>query len=130
MEQSKQAGITISWDASSNSVQATGYGFIDGAKLRNAMNEGLKLLAEKKSSKWLADMREQKIVTQEDQEWTVQEWTPKAANAGLKKAAIVIPKSALGALTIKKITNRVGNSELETAYFDNLEEARQWLRTK
>src|SRR4051812_25850168 len=102
MQQPTQAGITITWDEVTKSVQATGQGFVEGTQFRIPMDKGLELLKEKAASKWLADMREQKVLTQTDQDWTIQNWTPRAVAAGLKKSAFVIPKSALGQLTLRK----------------------------
>lgn len=130
IKRAKQVGIVIRWDEANLCVQATGQGFIEGEALRVPMNQGLELLKEKKASRWLADMREQKVLVQADQDWTVQDWTPRAVSTGLKKSAFVIPESALGQLTLKKITSRVGEYELKMAYFSSLEEARKWLNAR
>jgi hypothetical protein len=128
MPQTVKPSLEVTWDAEIKAVRATGSGYVDGQYYRDTMDKGLALLKEKKASKWLADMREQKVLSQEDQTWTVQDWTPRSVKAGIRHTAFVIPASALGQMSLKRILSKVGEIEIVMAYFDNLEEARIWLR--
>lgn len=126
--QPAKPGITITWDENVKCIQAIGQGFVDGNSYRGSMDKGLELLKEKKASRWLADMLDQKVLSSEDQDWTIQDWTPRAVAAGIKKSAFVVPKSVIAQMSLRRMTAKVGNVELEMAYFESVEEAKKWLK--
>ncbi len=128
MSQTVKPEMIISWDTTLKSVLVQGKGFLEGQTYRDGMNKGLALLKEKRASRWLADMLSQAVMSIGDQDWTVQDWTPRAVNDGIRHTAFVVPKSTLGQMSLKRIVGKVGDKELTMAYFDNVEEARQWLR--
>lgn len=64
------------------------------------------------------------------QEWTATELTPMLIEAGLQKMAIVVPGDFIAGLSVQQSVdemNTSNESNFETRYFDNVEEARKWL---
>lgn len=103
-------------------------GFVHGDSFRLGLNKGLELIVMKKSSRWLADLRNMKVLSLEDQEWSSNNWFPRAIEGGIRKMAIVLPQSALGKMGVKNVMNKVGDIKIETSYFPTIEEAEKWLK--
>ena len=121
--------MTIRFDESLQAVCLEWKGYAEGEEYRSVFNAGIELLQQKKVSRWLGDCRLLGPVTQADQQWTNQEWHPRAAAAGMRWVAIVSPKAAVARLSIKYIITKVNNTDLVFNHFDDLESARTWLRS-
>lgn len=102
--------------------------FVHGDPFRLGLDKGLELIEKKGSSRWLADLREMKVLSIEDQNWSSNDWFPRAINGGIRKMSIVLPESALAKMGVKNIMNEVEGIEIKTTYFSTLEEAEKWLR--
>lgn len=80
------------------------------------------------------DLREAEVITKEDQDWTVNEWQPRAVAAGYRRGAIVIPESIFGQLSVKKVISQVQNLhrevDLSIQYFSDVNEAYQWMKAE
>jgi hypothetical protein len=68
-----------------------------------------------------------KVIKQSDQEWVNQDWMPRVLAAGLRRMALVIPKSGLALMNVQEIMSRVPGTKLDVAYFATIDEAREWL---
>jgi len=64
----------------------------------------------------------------EDQRWISENWFPRAQAAGLKAGASKRPRSYLGKLAVDAVQTGAPAS-LELRSFDELEDARDWLRS-
>jgi hypothetical protein len=118
--------LTIGWDDSINCVVSKSKGYAGGKEYRDALDKGLELLVQKKSHKWLSDAREGTVMSQEDAQWAMQDWRPRAAKAGLKWTALVLSESALQKMQLDRM-RRVEESLVETSYFDDIDKAKAWL---
>lgn len=102
--------------------------FVHGDPFRLGLNKGLELIEEKNASLWLADLRKMQVLSLEDQDWSTNDWFPRAIKGGIRKMAIVLPESALAKMGLKNIMNKVGGIEIETSYFSSIDEAEKWLK--
>ncbi|HKW72715.1 MAG TPA: hypothetical protein VJQ08_07805, partial [Candidatus Dormibacteraeota bacterium] len=75
----------------------------------------------------LADCRNQRVLNPADQDRANREWVPAAVKAGLKRFAVVLPVSDMAAGHLRERLGKV--SDIETAYFTTVEEAREWLKS-
>ncbi|WP_338793951.1 hypothetical protein [Bernardetia sp. MNP-M8] len=67
-------------------------------------------------------------MTPELQEWTVNTITiPLAQTTNYSKHAFIMPKEFIANLAIVQFTEDTNASAVSTKYFDNMEEARNWL---
>ncbi|TGN10861.1 methyl-accepting chemotaxis protein [Leptospira ilyithenensis] len=87
--------------------------------------EGLEVIKKYNISKWMADTRKMGVVTAGAQTWVNEVWFPQAIGCSLRKIAIVIPDSALAAMSIDDSTLKTGNVELKT--LPSVETAMEWL---
>lgn len=85
--------LTIHWDELYQCVWMEWKAFAKGENFRTGLNKGLELVIQKKTSRWLADTRNLKVVAQDDQRWTNEDWFPRALAAGVRSMAIVTPKA-------------------------------------
>lgn len=120
--------LTVSWDDSLRSVVMDWHDFAEGEPYREGLNAGLELVNEKGAPNWFADLREMETVSSEDQEWSNEEWFPRAINSSLERMAIVQPESVVANMSVENIMQEVGEGTLTTHYFDDPDEAREWLR--
>lgn len=122
--------LNIQWDDSIKSVIMTWKKFAKGEDFRMGLNEGVNLVNLKGGSNWLADLRDLGTVIKEDQEWSNNDWYPRAIAAGVRFMAIIMPKSFISALSVKNILTKVEDIKVETQYFGSLEDAKLWLSNK
>ena len=79
----------------------------------------------KRSNKLISDTLQMKATTQEDQRWIDEDWRPRARAAGLRRNAVLLPKSVVAQLSLTAITKDI--DFFEFGYFSNLDEAHRWL---
>ena len=120
--------LSVRWDGALQSIIMEWTGFIHGGDFKKTVNQGLNLLIENKGCKWLADLSKMEVIAQEDQRWIDEEWFPQAAKTGVKYIAMVRPQMILAQMSVRRVTGKVGELEIETAYFDSVEQAREWLK--
>ncbi len=125
-----QPHLTLRWDADGNIVLAAWKGDVHGEPMRDGLEEGLRLIVEKRAHKWLVDGREFNSIDPADVKWVNDNWIPRAVDAGIGWMAFVMAKKVVMAMTMKSFIARINQRELSTAYFDDLEGARAWLRAQ
>jgi hypothetical protein len=101
------------------------------AFVRDALMEVLKLVTEKKADKWLGDHSRAGNIRDEDLQWVKEKLSPIVVNAGVKYFALVLPKENINvqqqiSYAAKEVEKKSG---LITHYFDNLQDADDWLNS-
>lgn len=124
-ERDEIAGITVTWDASSQAVLVLIRGYVEGETLYLPCNRAIDLMIARRSSRLITDSREMKALTQKDQQWIDADWRPRARASGLRRNAILLPKSAVAKLSVAAIVKKF--DEIQFGYFSELDEARAWL---
>lgn len=119
--------LTVHWNDTAKYVLMEWRKFVIGTDFRQGLDKGLQLVQEKQSTRWLADLRKLGVVAQEDQQWSNENWFPRAINAGLRRMAIVMPENIVSKWSVEKIMEKVPGTNLTVHYFDNIEKAKQWL---
>jgi hypothetical protein len=119
----------VTWDPTLRAVYTEAQGWTDPSEMAALLEAGLQALTEHAGSRWLADGRNMKVVKQTDQDWIVQEFFPRALAAGLRRIALVIPKSRLAMTTVDQLVHGLpaATVKVEVAYFPTVAEARSWL---
>lgn len=120
--------LTIHWDESTQAVWMEWKAYVEGEDFRSGLDTGLSLIRQKRAYRWLADLRRLGPIRQVDQQWTSDDWFPRAVAAGVRFMALVSPTAAVSRLSVKQIMSKVKDIELVTSNFDDMEDARAWLR--
>jgi hypothetical protein len=116
----------VRWDTTSMTVELEWRGWANSTEFAELLEAGLRAVSEHHGSRWLADSRNMKAIKQADQDW-IGRWFPRVLAAGLRRMAVVTPKSGLAAMNISDIVGRVPGTMLDVAHFATVEEARRWL---
>jgi hypothetical protein len=102
-------------------------GWADPAEFAAALEAGLGALIEHRGSRWLADCRDMKTIQQSDQEWLDTSWFPRVITAGLRRMAVVIPKSGLAMTNLEDIMRKVPADKIDVEFFATVAEAEKWI---
>ncbi|TGN19894.1 methyl-accepting chemotaxis protein [Leptospira idonii] len=94
-------------------------------RYKEILMSALELIKQKNVTRWMADTRKMGVVTESAQNWVNVNWFPLASNSSLRKMAIVLPDSALAAMSIDDQTLKTGNVELKT--LPNMDAAMAWI---
>lgn len=96
-----------------------------------SLEKGLELIVAKKATCWLADCRDMAVMPPGVQQWTAENWWPRALEAGFRWLAILLPKSVITKMAIDASIQPSNESQVsETRYFGEVDEAKAWLRSK
>jgi hypothetical protein len=122
------AGVaSVRWDKLTSTVLVEWQGWANSAEFMALLDAEVQALKEHHASLLLADCRRQRVLSPADQERADREWLPRALAAGLRRFAIVLPKSALAAMNLQDRLGKVPHGVLEVGYFATVEDARAWL---
>ena len=119
--------VSLSWDASSQSVLVTWHGAATAGDFDALLAAEIRALEAHHARNLLADCRRQPPLSAEEQDRADQRWLPAAANAGLKRFAVVLPRHREAAVNVEDRLGRVSREELEVGFFESVDAARTWL---
>jgi len=125
--------VKIFYDETVPVVFEAWLGQVSGSEFRKALDQKLeayKQLAQKHEQLfWLNDVRKLRGVSNEDQQWAVDEFHPKLYPAGVKKVAFVVPEQTYFRLSDEDITGKLdARKEVEICYFDDFDSAYAWFK--
>jgi hypothetical protein len=119
--------LTAQYDERLDAVVMKWHDFAEGDDFREGLDAGLELIQEKEASNWLADLRKMGTVSGDDQEWSNNDWFPRAMETALTHMAIVQPENVVADMSVENIMQEVGDGDITTHHFDNRPEAERWL---
>lgn len=109
--------LTVSWK-----------NYAPSGTYRATLNMALDLITEHKLRYFLTDQRRRGAILREDGLWLANDWSPRLAQTGLRRAAIVQSGDFFNRTTIDRIIKSVGPSTpYPIRYFQEMNEARAWL---
>jgi hypothetical protein len=74
------------------------------------------------------DLQEAGVITPEDQQWTLEDWQPRAIEAGYRRGAIVIPENIFGELSVINVISKIDqHNDLSVQYFNSTANAIRWM---
>jgi hypothetical protein len=100
---------------------------ISGQEFRNILDAGADLLRKHGAHKWLSDDRENSTLSQEDTEWSINNWFPRAKGAGWKFWALVVPPDMMARMNLKEFVDTYHEQGLRTMVFTKPEDAMEWI---
>ena len=121
--------VLVRWDADGPWVYVKWKAWANSSEYRAAQEVILLALRENRASRNLIDSTDRRVVTDDDQKWLVEDWMPRAAAAGRRWTAIVMPTSALGRTIAENIDNTGRSARNMIEHFETVEAASAWLST-
>jgi hypothetical protein len=118
---------TVDYDAEVPCVVMTWRGYATTGEFRAANERVLEVLAERKASKLLGDIKEFVLIGSEDQAWLSGDWIPRAVQAGLRKVALTSPAFYFNRVAVESVGQRLDPEALVLQHFDDRDAARTWL---
>ena len=121
--------VLVRWDPNGPWVYVKWKAWANSSEYRAVQEMVLQAFRENHASRNLVDSTDRRVFSDDDQKWLVENWMPRAAAAGRRWTAIVMPTSALGR-TIAENVDDYGRSNLFTIeHFETVEDAAAWLST-
>jgi hypothetical protein len=110
--------VVMEWDGYATSTQ-----FKEGTELM------LNTLIQNNCFKVLADIKDMVIIGMEDQQWLDTHFLPRAIKFGFKAIALIRPDYYFNKVAVESISYKVDKDKLAINFFDNISEAKEWLKT-
>ncbi|WP_375560180.1 hypothetical protein ACE193_21095 [Bernardetia sp. OM2101] len=103
-------------------------GFAKSDQFKEACDFSLELLRDKKVNKMIADNTKSKVVSVEDQKWLMEDWFPRAYEAGYRTSAVVVSTDVFNKVAVKNIVNKMDKGKFVVQYFEKLDNAKIWIK--
>ena len=123
---SRRGVADVTWDANWNVVYIEAQGRADTAESRSILDSAIRAMTDHQGSRWLVDGRDMHAIKPSHQEWITENLLPRALAAGLRVAAIVVPKNAEAMMNTDDMA-KAADEEIDVRYFSTVEKAREWL---
>jgi SpoIIAA-like len=111
--------VVMEWDGYATSAQ-----FKEGTELM------LNTMIQNHAFKVLADIKDMILIGMEDQEWLNNHFLPRAIKFGFKAIAIIKPDNYFNKIAVESVSYKVDKDTLAINFFDNITEAKEWLKTR
>lgn len=119
---------TVEYDRRCGAVIGQLTEFTEGEEFYEYMNSIIEAVEAEGTNKVLADTSQfESALHQEDQAWSVQDWAPRAEDAGVEHMALVMPESVVAEMSIDSIVEMT-EDDINRELFDDVDEAKSWLR--
>jgi len=117
----------IYFDEAMNAVVMEWDGYATSKQFKQGTELMLNTLIRHQCSKVLADIKGMKIIAMEDQQWLNEDFLPRATKFGFKAIAIIKPDFYFNKVAVETISYKADKDKLTINFFDNTEEAKEWL---
>ena len=117
----------IYFDETINAVIMEWDGYATSGQFKEGTELMLNTLIQNNAFKVLADIKDMVLIGMEDQQWLDTHFLPRAMKFGFKAIAIIKPDSYFNKVAVESISYKVDKDKLAINFFDNVEEAREWL---
>lgn len=117
----------VTWNQGLKAACLELHGWADTSEAQAMLDAIIAALKEHHGSRWLLDGRKMRVLKQSDQDWITQNWLPRAAAAGMRLAAVVLPTSAVTMTNVEDVA-RVSENGIDVRFFSTVELASGWLK--
>jgi hypothetical protein len=121
--------VLVSWDGDGPWVFVKWKAWANSSEFKAAQEVLLLAVRENRAYRVLIDSTDRKVIAEEDQKWLVENWMPRAAAAGRRWTAIVLPTSALGRTIAENIDKHPPSRLATVEHFETVADAAAWLST-
>lgn len=129
MEYFKEDYLIIRYEASLDLIHLQwNTKFLTDVQYKKGCEAALKLIQEKKCTRWLGDLTNMGVIPLESQHWTNQNWFPRLFESSLQHMGLIVSKDIFNKVAVNNIINKANGISFATKYFQNKEEALVWLK--
>lgn len=119
--------LTVGYDAQVPCVIMTWKGYATSREFREGNERILGVLAERRATKLLGDIKDFVLIGADDQHWLSSNWIPRAMEAGLRTVAMITPVFYFNRVAVENVGQKLDPEALVLQYFDAADTAREWL---
>jgi len=119
--------LFMRWDHEHGGIFAEWKAFATSEEFRGALTKVIEVIRDRRAVCFINDTRKLELITDEDQRWILETWTPLAVAAGLKRIAIVIAHTGLSKMAVETMFKEQASARVESRTFDSLPDAMQWV---
>lgn len=128
-------GTEIYYDEELGSVMAIYNGVVKYDDWVAHLEYALELIKKHSITKWLSDSRNAKVIAVNNQKYFEEVFVPAARNAtSMRYVATVLSKNAFNEFSTRQLMNsyknQVGEIAANNQYFNSIEEAKEWLKSR
>ena len=127
--QAKTETYTIYFDQELEAVVMEWEGYATSSQFKEGTELMLNTLIKHNCFKVLASIKNMVLIGMEDQQWLDVYFLPRAIKFGFKALAIVTPDSYFNKVAVENISGKVDKDQLDIRFFDEVSEAREYLKT-
>lgn len=98
-------------------------------EFREILTKGLGFVQETKVSQWIGDVRHLGAISEEDQQWSTNEWFPEAIVSGIKKMGVIVSDDVFNQLSVEEIMSKVAVVDFSSRYFASRADALSWMQS-
>lgn len=125
---SESGTYVVAYDPDIGAVVIEWHDDVGGTLFRDVTERVIDYLREYDARKLLIDARGQGTMDPEDQSWVVDEWAPRARDAGLDHVAAVYPAGEPARSSVDRFARRDPYTDIRRVFTEDRESAREWLR--
>ena len=118
----------IYFDKGIDAVVMEWHGYATSRQFKEGTELMLNTLIKYNGSKVLADIRDMTLIGMEDQQWINDVFLPRATKFGFRAIAIIKPRSYFNKIAVETISYKVDKEKLTINFFDDIDEAKEWLK--
>lgn len=117
----------LSYNSDKKRLTQTWIGFANSENFREAIDKSVEFSCKNPVATIISNTQKQALVKKEDTDYAAAQM-PQLVKNGLRKMAFILSESAFTQMSVKRFQQQSNNDFI--AYFDNEEEAHQWLDEK
>jgi ribonuclease HII len=118
----------IYFDGEIKAVVMEWNGYATSTEFKEGTELMLNTLIQNNCFKVLADIKDMVLIGMEDQQWLDTYFLPRAISFGFKALAIVKPDSYFNKVAVESIYYKVDKDKLAITFFDNVADAKEYLK--
>jgi hypothetical protein len=80
-----------------------------------------------KNIMWLIDARLSPVFQDEDVQWVIHDWTPRALTGGVTHMVFILPQIEWAAMGIDNYNDEASKAGMKVAYLADVESAKTWF---
>lgn len=119
--------LSIHWDPERRYVHAEFKGFATSVEFRAGCQKILEVIRDRSANALVSDNRRLEGISDPDQLWLRDTWTPAAVAVGLSRIAVVLPHHGLAKVASEEVIARFENGVFVTRTFSTVSEAVEWV---
>lgn len=119
----------INYDPGVDAVICIWNGYATSTQFRESTELLLETLVKNKTSRVLVDLKDMVLIGKDDQDWMDKTYIPKATALGMKIVACVQPIHYFNKIAVESIVYSFNKTPVKVSYFQQYEDAINWLKS-